>query len=151
MPYRNIENMSRRGEKIAPFLTVENVVGLIITGVIGYGLSAALPGGWRMVFIGACLALGYVATLEAKGMARYQRLLWMLRGLLASIQRPTIIPDDLPGSALHSHVPIMRQDGIVRLRTTQTPSATVQQVRSAQAAVAHTLRTTRRKPVGGND
>jgi hypothetical protein len=122
MPYRTIENMTRRGEKIAPFLTIENLVGLLISGTLGYVLKASLEGVWQFAFMAGCMGLGYLATLEVQGIVRYQRVIWRLRGSVASLVRGrALTPTDLPGSALQRHVTVVRLGGSVRLRPDTVP------------------------------
>jgi hypothetical protein len=123
MPYRTIENMTRRGEKIAPFLTVENLVGLMISGTIGYVLKAGLEGIWQFVLLAGCMGLGYLATMEIQGMARYQRVLYRLRGSMVSLARGRVItPTDLPGNASQTNSTVMQRDGLVRLRPDMLPT-----------------------------
>jgi hypothetical protein len=124
MPYRVIENMTRRGEKIAPFLTVENLVGLMISGTISYVLKASLEGLWQFAFMAGCMGLGYFATTESQGMARYQRVLYRLRGCVVSLARGRLIaPSDLPGSAPQLHATVVQRDGLVRLRPDMVPGS----------------------------
>ena len=124
MPYRTIENMTRRGEKIAPFLTVENLVGLMISGTISYVLKASLEGIWQFVLMAVCMGMGYFATTESQGMVRYQRVMYRLRGSVVSLARGRLIaPNDLPGSAPQIQATVMQRDGLVRLRPDMVPGS----------------------------
>lgn len=99
MAYESIERLlSRRGEKIAAFLTVENAVGVAALAgpffVIG-GI-ALLP---RAIIIVLAAALGVAITLETDGMLFCERLLWRARGECRLLLRGrTLSPEDLPGT-----------------------------------------------------
>ena len=100
MAYEQLEQISaRKGEKIAAFLTIENAAGLLLTVLPAYLLSGSLPLLLRALVLGAAAALGIGATLEFRGLALYERLLWRGRGLLrVRLQSRRITPEQLVGA-----------------------------------------------------
>jgi hypothetical protein len=116
MAYETIERLlSRRGEKVAAFLTVENAVGMAAAAgplfVIG-----ELPLLLRAAAVALAAMLGFLATMETDGMMFCERVLWRTRGQARLLLRGrTLTPDDLPGtrSGAHGHRAVAR-DGIVR-------------------------------------
>lgn len=125
MAYESIERLlSRRGEKIAAFLTVENAVGIAVLAgpffVIG-GIPL-LP---RALIIALAAALGVLATLETDGMLFCERLLWRARGEFRLLLRGRrLAPDDLPGTraAILGHRAVAHT-GAVRKSRRRAPSA----------------------------
>ena len=101
MPYQHIEEIqSRRGEKIAMFLTMENAMGLILGALPTYILTGGLPFLFRMPIILVAALMGIAVTLDLGGMAGYERLLWRVRGFIRiRTQRPVITPEQLTGAA----------------------------------------------------
>jgi len=101
MAYEQIEQIStRKGEKIAAFLTIENAAGLAVTVLPIYMLSGALPLLLRALLLGAAAALGIGATLEVRGLALYERALWRGRGALRlRLQGCRITPEQLAGAS----------------------------------------------------
>lgn len=100
MPYHHIEEIqSRKSEKIAMFLTIENAMGLILAALPAYLISANFPFVLRILVVGAAALLGIVATLEVGGMTFYERVVWRVRGALRQRVGPrTLTPDQLIGS-----------------------------------------------------
>ncbi|HEX9373273.1 MAG TPA: hypothetical protein VF897_19835 [Roseiflexaceae bacterium] len=127
MPYQHIEEIqSRRGEKIALFLTIENAMGLILAAFPAYLISVAMPFVLRILIVGAAALLGVLATLDVGGMAFYERLAWRVRGYLRQrMSSTTITPEQIAGGA-----PAVRRDrplpvgGPVQLRP-DAPATTV--------------------------
>jgi hypothetical protein len=116
MPYQPISNMSRRGEKLAPFLTTQNVLGMIVLAVPAYVLASPLPPALRVAVTLLMATLAYVSTNESRGMAPYERVLWRLRGRVRTLMRGAIVsPTALPDAVLQVRVPVSRQGGSVRL------------------------------------
>src|SRR3954470_10074238 len=83
MSYRMLEELqNRRKEKVAIFLTFENIVGLILVffpvflGTSAFPLIIRAP-----LCIGAAM-LGVMATLDVQGLPIYAHLLWRARGYL---------------------------------------------------------------------
>jgi hypothetical protein len=100
MPYEQLEEIqSRRGEKIAMFLTLENAVGLILVAFPAYIVSAGMPFVLRVLIVLTAAALGVLATIEVNGMTAYARLLWAVRGIIRRrIQGERITPAQLIGA-----------------------------------------------------
>jgi hypothetical protein len=101
MPYQHIEDiLSRKGEKIAMFLTIENAVGLILAAFPAYLATAALPFLLRVLIVALAGAIGIIATLDVGGMALYERIAWRVRGeLRCRVQPAPITPERLVGAA----------------------------------------------------
>jgi hypothetical protein len=103
MAYRMLEELqNRRKEKVAIFLTFENIVGLIIVFFPVFLGSGAFPLLIRgPLCIGAAI-LGVMATLDVHGLPIYEQLLWRARGFLRlRTQGQVITPDYLTGAVLH--------------------------------------------------
>lgn len=102
MPYDQLEEIqSRRGEKIAMFLTLENAFGLILGAFPAYIISAGMPFVLRVLIVLAAAALGVALTLDVGGMSFYERTLWSLRGLLRRrLHGDAVRPADLLGAAV---------------------------------------------------
>jgi hypothetical protein len=103
MAYRMLEELqNRRKEKVAIFLTFENIVGLIIVFFPVFLGSGAFPLLIRApLCIGAAI-LGVTATLDVHGLPIYEQLLWRARGYLRLRTHGQIItPEGLTGAVLH--------------------------------------------------
>ncbi len=100
MSYRMLEELqNRRKEKVAVFLTFENIVGLIVVFFPVFLGSGALPLLVRGPLCVGAAVLGVALTLEIHGLALYEQLLWRVRGTLRLRLRGDIItPDDLAGA-----------------------------------------------------
>lgn len=102
MAYRMLEELqNRRKEKVAIFLTFENIVGLIIVFFPVFLGSSAFPLIIRApLCIGAAI-LGVTATLDVHGLPVYEQLLWRARGYLRLRTHGQIItPDHLTGAVM---------------------------------------------------
>jgi hypothetical protein len=102
MAYRMLEELqNRRKEKVAIFLTFENIVGLIIVFFPVFLATSAFPLLIRgPLCIGAAI-LGVTATLDIHGLPIYEQLLWRVRGYLRlRTQGQIITPDDLTGAIM---------------------------------------------------
>lgn len=102
MAYRMLEELqNRRKEKVAIFLTFENIVGLIIVFFPVFLGSSAFPLIIRApLCIGAAI-LGVTATLDVHGLPVYEQLLWRARGFLRlRTQGQVITPDHLTGAVM---------------------------------------------------
>lgn len=102
MPYEHIEEIqSRKGEKIAMFLTLENATGLILGAFPAYLISATMPFFVRIAIVLAATVLGVVVTLDIGGMAGYERLIWLTRGSIRRrINGRPIAPESLAGAVV---------------------------------------------------
>ena len=109
--------LSRRGEKVAMFLTIENLVGILIAIAPAYLLTRPIGGIVQIVVIVGCGLLGYVATLEQHGMSFYERVFWRLRGRLRQFQHGSqISPESLPTAVAQSRGVVSRRGAIVQPR-----------------------------------
>jgi len=100
MPARIIEELaSRKKEKIATFLTFESIVAVMIGFMPLFMISSSWP---LLVRVPVCLVgavAGYILTLEVHGLALYEQILWMSRGLVRlRTQGDLRSPAELPGA-----------------------------------------------------
>lgn len=117
MPYQTIERLlSRRGEKVALMLTVENVAGIAALGGPVFMLAEGQPILLRAAAVLAAAVLGVLVTVETRGMIFYERVVWRARGQVRLLLKGrTVAPDDLPGtSAIARGHRAVARDGIVR-------------------------------------
>ena len=100
MPHEMIDEIqSRKGEKVALFLTFENAAGLILGVLPAFILSSAMPWWLRILIVLAAGAVGVLATLEVGGLAFYERVTWAVRGTLAArAEGERITPEQLIGA-----------------------------------------------------
>jgi hypothetical protein len=93
------EIQSRKGEKVALFLTFENAAGLILGVLPAFILSGAMPWWLRILIVLAAGAVGVLATLEVGGLAFYERVTWAVRGTIAKrAEGERITPEQLVGA-----------------------------------------------------
>jgi hypothetical protein len=102
MPYRQIEEIrDRKGEKILLFFTLENIAGVGLGGagglIGGNVLTGSMIGG---ALLGVLLGvLGLLLTFDSGGLPGYERLQWLLTGLLRRATRgASISPEHLAGA-----------------------------------------------------
>jgi hypothetical protein len=100
MSYRMLEELqNRRKEKVAIFLTFENIVGLILVFFPVFLSSGGLPLLVRAPLCLGAAVLGVALTLDMHGLAVYERALWQARGIVRLRTRGRVItPDDLAGA-----------------------------------------------------
>lgn len=147
MPHEMIDEIqSRKGEKVALFLTIENATGLVLGAIPGFLITFRnMP--WYLTFLITFAAggLGLLVTLEVGGMAMYERLVWWVRGYLhQKLTSTRITPEDVTGGrALGQRDAALPIGGAVRLvkRTRSVaalsrPAATPLGRRSVQAQPA---------------
>jgi hypothetical protein len=125
MPYQRIEEIqSRRSEKIALFLTVENAAGLIIAALPAYLISAGMPFLLRVLIVGAAGLLGVAMTLDVGGLAFYERLMWRVRGSLRRrVGAHVLTPNALVGTVAIRHDRPLRVGGPIQVRREGRPLA----------------------------
>jgi hypothetical protein len=81
VPYSQLEELtSRKREKVALFLTAENMAGLLAIGLPAYIGTASVSIWLRALILIAAAVLGVALTSDVNGMAFYERVLWWLRG-----------------------------------------------------------------------
>jgi hypothetical protein len=117
MPYEMLEELrSRSKEKVATFLTFENIVAILI----GVGPIFLISGNWPLIprvtallVAGLC---GYILTLDVRGMPLYEQILWAVRGMVRlRLQGDLISPDQLGQSPVaHETDMPLPVDGPVR-------------------------------------
>lgn len=100
MPHEMIDEIqSRKGEKVAIFLTMENATGLVLGAIPGFLLTfRTMP--WYLCFLITITAggVGLLATIEIGGMAFYERMVWWVRGYLKErMGTHRIIPEEITG------------------------------------------------------
>lgn len=98
--YQQIEELrSRGGEKVALFLTAANMGGMMICVLPMFLLTVDAPVVVRIALLLLAAFTGYSVTLEVRGLALYERLLWSGRGVLRRrVQHGRITPDMFPGT-----------------------------------------------------
>lgn len=123
MPYEHIEEIqSRKGEKIAMFLTLENATGLILGAFPAYLITAAMPFVLRIAIVLAAALLGVIITLDMGGMAGYERLVWLVRGAIRRrVGARTIMPEQLAGAVTVRWGRPLPVGGPVQLRPVSGP------------------------------
>jgi hypothetical protein len=117
MPYTHIPQIGdRRNEKMAVFLTAENVAGLLCFAGPVYILSAGWPLLPRMIALIVAAVLGVGLTIPVAGMPLYVRLLWYVRGLLWQWRYGSDVrPEHLEGaSRRHTRTVILPASGLAR-------------------------------------
>jgi hypothetical protein len=102
MAYRMLEELqNRRKEKVAIFLTFENIVGLIIVFFPVFLGTSAFPLLIRAPLCIGAAVLGVMATLDVHGLPLYEQVLWRARGFLRlQTQGQVITPDQLTGAVM---------------------------------------------------
>lgn len=99
MPQRMFQELrGRKQEKVAPFLTLENLTGVLVFFAPAYIGSGGTPLLIRAPLVIGAAVLGYVLTMEHRGMALYERLILRGRGMLRLRLHTRIIrPEQLAG------------------------------------------------------
>ena len=123
MSYQHIEEIqSRRSEKIALFLTVENAAGLIIAALPAYLISTGMPFLLRILIVTTAALLGVAMTLDVGGLAFYERLMWRVRGSLRRrVGGQVLTPDALVGAVAIRHDRPLRVGGPIQVRHARRP------------------------------
>ncbi len=81
MAYPQLEDLcSRKREKVALFLTAENMAGVFAIGLPAYLATLQTPLWLRLLIVLAAVVLGLALTNEINGLACYERVLWRVRG-----------------------------------------------------------------------
>ena len=100
MPYTMIEEIQdRKQEKIAVFLTAQNMFGAIACAVPTYFIVAHLSPLVAGIAIAIAAILGVIVTADTDGLPIYERVLWYVRGQIRLRTRGRIIsPDTFTGA-----------------------------------------------------
>jgi hypothetical protein len=81
MAYPQLEDLcSRKREKVALFLTAENMAGVLAIALPAYSATLQTTFWLRLLILLAACVLGLVLTSEINGLACYERVLWRVRG-----------------------------------------------------------------------
>ena len=124
MPYTPIANLTRRGEKIGPYITLQNAIGMVLGLIPTWLMLVNAPGGLRTVLAVAAALVGYILTFEWNGLSLFERGLWYVRGSVRTLLQPgPITPTDLPVGRETARVAAVRRGGDVRLRRVVPPVA----------------------------
>jgi hypothetical protein len=105
MPYEQLEEIqSRKGEKIAMFLTLENAFGLVLAAFPAYLLSTNMPFALRILVVLTAAVLGIAATLDIGSMTFYEQLIWSTRGIIRRrLQGSRLTPGQFVGTSAVAH------------------------------------------------
>ena len=135
MAYPQLEELtSRKREKVALFLTAENMAGLLAIGLPAYIGTLGVSIWLRLPILLAAAVLGVALTSDVNGMACYERGLWWVRGrgrrrMTGAVIRPAelVTVPSLPGErALPLGGPLRRmQRSMAQLPDTTRLAATV--------------------------
>lgn len=100
MPARIIEELtSRKQEKIATFLTFESIIAICLGFMPIFMISGSWPLLTRVPLCAAGAILGYICTVEFRGLPLYEHVLWTARGLFRlRVHGNRVLPEDLPGA-----------------------------------------------------
>ena len=110
MPARIIEELtSRKQEKIATFLTFESIVAVLLAFMPIFMISSSWPILTRVPACVVAAVVGYVLTVEVRGLPLYEHAIWTTRGLVRlRLHGNRVTPADLPGA-----VPRPDQDQVI--------------------------------------
>lgn len=100
MPARIIEELtSRKQEKIATFLTFESIIAVCLGFMPIFMISGSWPLLTRVPLCAAGAVIGYICTVEFRGLPLYEHVLWTARGLFRlRVHGNRVLPEDLPGA-----------------------------------------------------
>ena len=134
MPYRMLEEIQdRRKEKVAVFLTTQNIFGLVIMVVPTYVLTAGLPLLLRGLALILGAAIGFAVTLDHDGLPLYEKGLWLVRGIIRRALNGTVMtPESLMG-AIVGH----QQDRAIQVDGPIQPIQRVPRARRNRLAAGH--------------
>lgn len=148
MAYSQLEELcSRRHEKVAAFLTAENMAGLGAIALPVYIVTASMQAFWlRILILIAAAILGIALTRDVQGLAFYERVFCRLKG---RVRRRLSERDRLLRPAEFTAAPAVQGDralpvgGAVRRVKARVPNATPPRltgpVRPAASPRAHGL------------
>ncbi len=118
MAYEQLEEIrSRKREKVALFLTAENMGGLLLATLPVYLATAQFQSFFlRVSLLIMAAVLGVTITLEVAGLPMYERLLWRVRGFMrVKTAGAMLTPDQFSPVPVATHVQILPVDGPIRV------------------------------------
>lgn len=118
MTYQQLEEIrSRKREKVALFLTAENMGGLLIATLPVYIATAQFQSfALRSVLLIMAAVFGVAVTLEVAGLPMYERVLWRVRGLMrVRMSGAVLTPDQFSPTPVAAPVQILPVDGPIRI------------------------------------
>lgn len=135
--YEHIEQLNdRKKEKLALFLTLENMAGLLVAAGPIFIISTAWPLPSRLLALLLSATVGVVATLDRQGMPLYRRVSWRVQGWVWVLtQRRTLRPELLRGSGAPAGAQM--RPGIPQSRIVRRHTAELQQARRVEKEGGH--------------
>ncbi|MDP9315319.1 MAG: hypothetical protein M3R24_31400 [Chloroflexota bacterium] len=118
MAYEQLEEIrSRKREKVALFLTAENMGGLLLATLPVYLATAQFQSFFlRVILLIMAAVFGVTITLEVAGLPMYERLLWRVRGFMrVKTAGAMLTPDQFSPVPVATHVQILPVDGPIRV------------------------------------
>jgi hypothetical protein len=143
MPYQQLPQINdRKSEKLAVFLTVENMVGLALVAGPVFLISDAWPLLLRALAILVAAIVGVTLTVPISGLPLYMQTYWLLRGLVYTrFGDGDITPAQLAGAVSGSERRVaLPLDGLARPQkdaTSIVPSSTPADHTPTASQVAH--------------
>ena len=126
MAYEQLEEIrSRKREKVALFLTAENMGGLLIATLPVYIATAQFQSFFlRIVLLAMAATFGVIITLEYGGLALYERMLWRIRGFMrVQTSGAVLTPDQFSPTPVATHVQVLPVNGPIRAVPTEQSAA----------------------------
>ncbi len=118
MAYEQLEEIrSRKREKVALFLTAENMGGLLLATLPVYLATAQFQSFFlRVILLIMAAVFGVTITLEVAGLPMYERVLWRVRGFMrVNTAGAMLTPDQFSPVPVATHVQILPVDGPIRV------------------------------------
>ena len=138
MPYQQLEELtSRKREKVAMFLTAENMAGLLSIGLPAYVVTSHTSLWLRILILLAAAGLGVALTSEINGLAFYERLLWWSRGRARRLMGRLLQPGEFTAVLMApSDRPLPLDGSIRRVRERASDPAAAQRFSSTVQTAA---------------
>lgn len=122
MAYQQLEELtSRKREKVALFLTAENMAGLLSIGLPAYLLTGHTSLWLRILILFAAAGLGVALTSEISGLAFYERVLWWARGRARRLMRQLLRPSEFTAVLVAPTERPLPVHGVIRRAPKQGP------------------------------
>jgi hypothetical protein len=89
----------RKSSKVALFLTFEQAAGFVLGALPAFILTRGMAWWLQVLIVLVAAGLGLGMTVEIQGLAFYERMLWLVRGLIATrLHGDHMTPADLIGA-----------------------------------------------------